>query len=265
MFSPIFRRKPPFGTMMETTRPRSTEDSSCVMPPTDIVSPVSPRFTRRRRASLQHIQPVQATTRKEPKYMVPESPAIRLKTRKKATGIRSEICSTPSARYLMRQVSGLGMEDPVLETTTSSSPSSIGNIFADMKLEDMAEDLLDDMSVASDPTATPDEGWRALQEAMETEEAILCTAPVTNNRPTPGQCRKNSMTYSLTSTTAPTSCSSHVHKQPSVGSTSTSARTSSRSKAKPWTRHVHEIALAPMKEERPPKRNMPAMQSLFPE
>lgn len=82
---------------------------------------------------------------------------------------RSEITASPSARQLMRQVSGLGMEDPVFGTPPppSSQSSTQGDeqqffhpslIFDDMSIGDIPQDMRDLISVASDPTATHDEG-----------------------------------------------------------------------------------------------------------
>lgn len=60
-------------------------------------------------------------------------------------------------RDLMRQVSALGMEDPVFGTV-EEAPRHPSNIFDDMSLGDIPQDMRDLISVASDPTADVDEG-----------------------------------------------------------------------------------------------------------
>ena len=67
--------------------------------------------------------------------------------------IRGPISPTRSSTKLMRQISALGMEDPIF-CTTEDVPEHPSNIFADMGLDDVPSDMLDLMSVASDPTAT---------------------------------------------------------------------------------------------------------------
>ena len=71
---------------------------------------------------------------------------------------RKEISTTASARQLMRQVSGLGMEDPVYGNDSASNINTFhpSQIFQDMSAEDIPDDMKDMISIASDPTATPD-------------------------------------------------------------------------------------------------------------
>jgi hypothetical protein len=71
--------------------------------------------------------------------------------------IRGQISPTRSSTKLMRQISGLGMEDPIF-CTTEDVPEHPSNIFADMGLDDVPSDMVDLMSVASDPTATCGDG-----------------------------------------------------------------------------------------------------------
>jgi hypothetical protein len=52
-------------------------------------------------------------------------------------GIRKQISATLS-RQLMRQMSGLGMEDPILKTTEAElKPAHPSNLFDDMSLGDI--------------------------------------------------------------------------------------------------------------------------------
>lgn len=71
--------------------------------------------------------------------------------------VRKVINPTTSSRKLMRQVSGLGMEDPIFGTK-ESGPMHPSNIFDDMSIGDIAEDMRDMVSIASDPTATGEDG-----------------------------------------------------------------------------------------------------------
>lgn len=67
------------------------------------------------------------------------------------------ISPSKRSRELMRQVSGLGMEDPVFGTR-EKSPAHPSQIFEDMSVNDLPEDMRDMVSVHSDPTATFDDG-----------------------------------------------------------------------------------------------------------
>jgi hypothetical protein len=73
------------------------------------------------------------------------------------TGVRKLINPTHSSRQLMREMSGLGMEDPIFGTT-EAGPAHPSNIFDDMSLGDIAEDMRDMISVASDPIAIGGDG-----------------------------------------------------------------------------------------------------------
>lgn len=64
----------------------------------------------------------------------------------------STIAPSKKNRQLMRQVSALGMEDPVFGTT-EDGPKHPSNIFDDMSLGDVPQDMRDLVSIASDPTA----------------------------------------------------------------------------------------------------------------
>ena len=70
---------------------------------------------------------------------------------------RRTIAPTRSNARLMRQVSGLGMEDPVFQTK-EDGPEHPSNIFSDMGVMDIADDCLDMLSVASDHTAQENDG-----------------------------------------------------------------------------------------------------------
>lgn len=95
--------------------------------------------------------------------------------------IRGPISPTRSSTKLMRQISALGMEDPIF-CTTEDVPDHPSNIFADMGLEDIPSDMLDLMSVASDPTATRgaglDESFLQLNLTcfMQTPSSLLASS-----------------------------------------------------------------------------------------
>lgn len=72
--------------------------------------------------------------------------------------IQRDIRSTKSNRDLMRQISGLGMVDPVYGTR-EASPLHQSIIFDDMSLGDIPDDFKDVISVASDHTATDGNGF----------------------------------------------------------------------------------------------------------
>jgi hypothetical protein len=74
-----------------------------------------------------------------------------------ATRTSGLIAPTKKSRQVMRSISGLGMEDPVFGTT-EEGPKHPSNIFEDMSLGDLPEDMRDIVSVASDPTADPARG-----------------------------------------------------------------------------------------------------------
>ncbi len=90
--------------------------------------------------------------------------------------IRGPISPTRSSTKLMRQISGLGMEDPIF-CTTEDVPEHPSNIFDDMGWDDVPSDMLDLMSVASDPTATDgaglDESFLQLNRAYIRESSFL--------------------------------------------------------------------------------------------
>lgn len=67
------------------------------------------------------------------------------------------ISPTKTGTRLMRQISGLGMEDPVFRTN-ECGPEHPSNIFDDMSVGDIPSDMLDMVSVASDPTAAQGAG-----------------------------------------------------------------------------------------------------------
>ena len=66
---------------------------------------------------------------------------------------RNVIEPTTSNHRLMRQMSALGMEDPVFGATPEDCPRHPSNIFDDMSIHDVPEDMRDMVSIASDPTA----------------------------------------------------------------------------------------------------------------
>lgn len=73
------------------------------------------------------------------------------------SGIRRLIAPSRSGLRAMRQVSGLGMEDPIFQTD-EKGPAHPSNIFSDMGLADIACDCYDLVSVASDHTADSNDG-----------------------------------------------------------------------------------------------------------
>ena len=75
-----------------------------------------------------------------------------------SAAVQREIISTKSNRDLMRQISGLGMIDPVYGTR-EASPLHQSIIFDDMSLGDIPDDFKDAVSVASDHTATDGNGF----------------------------------------------------------------------------------------------------------
>lgn len=72
--------------------------------------------------------------------------------------VQRDIISTKSNRDLMRQISSLGMIDPVYGTR-EASPLHQSIIFDDMSLGDIPDDFKDAVSVASDHTATDGNGF----------------------------------------------------------------------------------------------------------
>jgi hypothetical protein len=76
--------------------------------------------------------------------------------------IRGPISATKSGSKLMRQISALGMEDPIF-CTTEDVPNHPSNVFDDMGFDDIPSDMIDLMSLVSDPTAVPgDEHFKSL-------------------------------------------------------------------------------------------------------
>jgi hypothetical protein len=73
------------------------------------------------------------------------------------TGIRRLISPSRSGLRAMRQVSALGMEDPIFQTD-EEGPAHPSNIFSDMGVADIASDCYDMVSVASDHTADSNDG-----------------------------------------------------------------------------------------------------------
>jgi hypothetical protein len=71
--------------------------------------------------------------------------------------VRQPISPTKSSNRLMRQISALGMEDPIFHTK-EVVPVHPSNIFDDMGFNDIPSDMMDLLSIASDPTAALDEG-----------------------------------------------------------------------------------------------------------
>jgi hypothetical protein len=67
--------------------------------------------------------------------------------------VRGVIVASPRQRQLMRQVSALGLEDPIFGTMCDQlNPLHGSNIFADMDFADVPEDMRDMLSLASDRT-----------------------------------------------------------------------------------------------------------------
>ncbi|KAL3921374.1 MAG: hypothetical protein SGILL_002776 [Bacillariaceae sp.] len=71
----------------------------------------------------------------------------------RGTEVRGYVAPSTKQRQLMRKVSGLGMEDPVFSALAAKQrPKRNPNIFDDMDLDDVPEDMRDMFSVASDGT-----------------------------------------------------------------------------------------------------------------
>jgi hypothetical protein len=89
--------------------------------------------------------------------------------------IRRTILPSRSKTKLMRQVSALGMEDPVFRTTEQGPPHHPSNIYDDMGLTHLPVDMMDMVSVASDPTATLHEGFldMTLFQSLATNSFLL--------------------------------------------------------------------------------------------
>jgi hypothetical protein len=73
------------------------------------------------------------------------------------------VIATPNERSLMRQVSGLGMEDPIFDSQNQAAAAAVKkvsekNILSDMLQQDMPTDMQSLYSVQSDPTANLGQG-----------------------------------------------------------------------------------------------------------
>ena len=67
--------------------------------------------------------------------------------------MKQEIVPSSKQRQLMRQISALGLEDPVFGAMQAATkPRHPSNIFEDMDFADIPDDMKDDLSVASDHT-----------------------------------------------------------------------------------------------------------------
>lgn len=66
---------------------------------------------------------------------------------------RKLIAPTVKSFALMRQVSRLGMDDPVYTLVDRGVPNPANRIYDDMNVVDVPDDVLEQMSIASDPTA----------------------------------------------------------------------------------------------------------------
>jgi hypothetical protein len=106
-------------------------------------------------------------------------PAAMQMMRKPPAVIGEFISPTLSRKNLMRQVSGLGMEDPVFRTSKDDgSPEHPSNIFDDMSFSDVPEDMRDLVSIVSDPTAI-----RGLGLDIECYEQVLMMKPYEDPNP----------------------------------------------------------------------------------
>jgi hypothetical protein len=86
---------------------------------------------------------------------------------------------TKQTREIMRQVSGLGMEDPVfgfsnhsiLRTAAKNMPFK--NLYNDMKLTDIPADMRDMLTVCSDPTASlHNESWSSFHNSKDLHKEL---------------------------------------------------------------------------------------------
>jgi hypothetical protein len=105
--------------------------------------------------------------------------------RSKPGSIRRTIAATRSGCKLMRQVSALGMEDPVFRTN-ERGPEHPSNIFDDMGVNDIPSDMLDMVSIASDHTAAQGDGLDIMLFHMSltcTQSSIESRGSTQNKRP----------------------------------------------------------------------------------
>ena len=90
------------------------------------------------------------------------------------TGIQFQVIEpTKEQRQLMRQVSALGLEDPVFGNIHESTrPSHPSNIFEDMDLKDVPDDMKDVLSIASDRTDPVDYDPRKFLDSPMQQESL---------------------------------------------------------------------------------------------
>lgn len=123
-----------------------------------------------------------------------------------------EISPTKSSLRLMRQISGLGMEDPVfgsgmekigMASFTSTSLPPMMDLFDDMGFDDLPKDMRDAVSVASDPTAAYSlHKSLLLQNESDDEEEEKRESPASYSRKHPSnKDRDDATTCSLTKDT----------------------------------------------------------------
>jgi hypothetical protein len=118
--------------------------------------------------------------------------------RKPPVAMGDIISASVSRKNLMRQVSGLGMEDPVFRTSKDDgSPEHPSNIFDDMSFSDVPEDMRDLVSIVSDPTAARGVGLdiECYEQVLmkpyvdpNPELQLLGTSPDTGISPAPQIC-----------------------------------------------------------------------------
>ncbi|KAG7367353.1 hypothetical protein IV203_030024 [Nitzschia inconspicua] len=85
--------------------------------------------------------------------------------------VRGFIAPTTKQRQLMRKVSGLGMEDPVFGKVAGQlEPKHASNIFEDMALDDVPEDMRDMVTFISDRTDSVDLDDDILDSTIDSQE-----------------------------------------------------------------------------------------------
>ena len=93
---------------------------------------------------------------KEEKDCPPSPPSVSMENfhriKNRGTEMRGLIVPSQRQRQLMRQVSGLGLEDPVFGNEMDDDGVGDSNIFDDMNLQEVPESMRDMLSVASDQT-----------------------------------------------------------------------------------------------------------------
>lgn len=88
--------------------------------------------------------------------------------------VRGFVAPTSRQRQLMRKVSGLGMEDPVFgDSAEQLRPSHASNIFDDMDIGDVPDDMKDMLTLASDHTDAVDQDDDIFESPVQQKARII--------------------------------------------------------------------------------------------